>query len=96
MIFVLGGSIIGRNQGYGPARYLTPEEVMEVAEAIAGLDDEVIRSCWNPAAMEEAEIYPGDWGGDDALPWLMDSLHKLREFYSIAASRGSAVLIYLA
>lgn len=92
---VLGGSDVGPDHGYGPVRYLTPAEVAAVADAMAQLDNGTIRSRWNPTAMGDARVYPGLWDQDDALPWLLDSFQELQEFYSLAASRGSAMLLYL-
>ena len=92
---VLGGTEIGPDQGYGPVRYLSPDEVAEVAAALARVDDDTVRRNWQPQLLEEKQIYPGGWDEAESLDWLIDSLAQLRTFYVQAAGRGSAVLAYL-
>jgi Domain of unknown function (DUF1877) len=93
---VLGGTEIGPDQGYGPVRYVTPEEVAEVAAAVTKVDDTQLRCNWQPQRLTEKQIYPGGWEEAESLDWLIDSLAQLRSFYAEAAKSGSAVLIYLA
>lgn len=94
---VLGGTEIGGDVGYGPAKYLTPEEVKEVAKALAGLDEAALRAKFNPKAMADAKVYPEDlWEGeDDAFEYLLENFAMLSIFFQDASARGNAVLFYL-
>jgi hypothetical protein len=56
---VFGGSEIGENRGYGPARYFAPSRVAEIAGALQSpsLEREV-HGRFDGAAMTQLEIYP--------------------------------------
>ncbi len=90
---VLGGTQIGEDTGYGPARYLTPEQVCRVAEAFGSVTQETLLYRCNREAMNAAAIYPTDVG--EASGYLLGYLDDLREFYNSATAHGHAVLICL-
>jgi len=58
---LLGGIEIGEDEGYAPARYLTPEEVREDAAALSPLPTEKLAERYVPEALDKAEIYPEIW-----------------------------------
>src|SRR5579871_1173698 len=95
---VLGGTALGDDDegfsGYGPARYFTPPQVAELAEAMnrPGLDAESVAR-FDAKRMSDLGIYPG-WRDSDA-DWLLDGLRNLRDFYSKAAAGGHAVVTCL-
>jgi hypothetical protein len=95
---VLGGTEIGEDHGYGPARYLSASQVKAVAAALSAMTHETLRQRYDAAAMNEAGVYPGRWedGHDnDSLDWLLQAFDELRRFYQGAADRGNAVIKYL-
>ena len=93
---VLGGVEIGEDAGYGPARYITPDEVRAAAEVIRSLPREVLGKRYDAAAMAENEIYPDIWDeGDDAADYLLSYYESLRNYYLDAASKGNAMLKYI-
>jgi len=94
---VVGGHEIGDDIGYGPARFLTPEQVGQVAAALAAVTGDEFARRYDPAAMEKQQIYPGIWEreGDEGLAWLRHYLPVLGRFYADAAGRGDAVLLWL-
>src|SRR5579863_7993210 len=55
---ILGGTEIGEDIGYGPARYLSVEEVRTVAATLAATPRNVIAERYQPEAMERAGVYP--------------------------------------
>jgi hypothetical protein len=93
---VLGGTELGEDDlGYGPARYLTPDEVVRSSSALA----ELTRSAdplerFDPELMSSMSIYPGHWEGNDRA-WLEDALARLASFFADASARGSAVVACL-
>ena len=93
---VLGGTELGEDElGYGPARYLTPDEVSRSSSALTeliGSADPLER--FDPALMSSMSIYPGHWEDDDRA-WLEDGLARLASFFSDASARGSAVVACL-
>src|SRR5262245_56989103 len=58
---VLGGREIGSDLGYGPARYLEPSEVTDIAGALAPLTTEALAARFDPIVMDQHKIYPGHW-----------------------------------
>jgi hypothetical protein len=90
---ILGGKKIGGDVGYGPARFLTPAQVREVAEALAATSkDELIRR-YDVAAMERAKIYT--FRGEDVMEDGLYYFDKLAEYYAEAAELGNGVLLYI-
>ena len=92
---ILGGTEIGEDIGYGPARYLTPDQVQAAASALSGVAPEVFGARFNHSALTAAEIYPEIWQDGDGLEYVLGYYSDLRAFYLAAAERGDSVLIYL-
>lgn len=95
---VLGGTALGDDDegfsGYGPARYFTPSQVAELAEALNGPDLEAESAArFDPKRMSDLGIYPG-WQSSDA-DWVLDGFRSLRDFYSKASADGHAVVTCL-
>jgi len=89
---VFGGTEIGEDQGYGPARYFTPAQVTEIAAALGSPSlEQELKARFDAAAMTQMAIYPGVWGEDDRY-WLIDAFRTLREFYAAATQAGLAVV----
>ncbi len=95
-----GGEAIGDvDVGYGPARALSPAEVREFQQALAGVTPEDFRARFNPAEMKTLNIYPDIWdrdpAEDDPLGYCLDYFKVLRNFVDETAFRKQALLIYL-
>lgn len=93
---VLGGEQVGDEMGYGPARFLQPEQVHDIAAWLP--DDTVFKSRFDPKAMEKAGIYPdGIWegDGDGTLDFLLENYRELVAFYKSAAERGDGAILWL-
>jgi Domain of unknown function (DUF1877) len=92
---VFGGEEFGPEIGYGPARFLTADQVQEMADALARLPAEVLAKRFNPEDMAAKEIYPDViWlrDGPRALDYALEGYQRLQAFYRDAAARGEAVL----
>lgn len=96
---MLGGEPFGEDLGYGEPRYLTPDQVREVAAALAAVDDDALVARYDGAAFDAAGVYPGGFGGEmGAEEWLeeiVDRAAEVRAFYADAASRGRYVVLAL-
>ncbi|MCS0582187.1 YfbM family protein [Massilia pinisoli] len=95
---ILDGTEIGPDLDYGPARYLTPDEVKTVAQALAALAPETLAQRYDPDAVEEKNIYPAIWAeeGAEGLEYLLSYYSALQRFYTDAAARGDVVIHWLA
>jgi len=91
---VFAPTLIGEDVGYGPARLLMPNEVVDVSKALAPMTaDKLKRRCdWN--AMNEREIYPQAWriGDED---YLADNFIHLKKLYDSAARRRMSVVQWI-
>ena len=82
--------------GYGPAHYLTPEQVAGIHRKIASLTEADLKAHYDPEAMnEEEELYPSlDWNEED-FEYLYFHFQALQSFFATAASRGEAMITFL-
>jgi hypothetical protein len=99
---IMGGIEIPDGQkimGYGPARYLTPSVVREVAEALDSFPIEEKVESFDPQAAENAKVYPRMRGmkelEKDEKEGLTNYFHLLRDFYRDAAAKGHAMLLWV-
>jgi hypothetical protein len=89
---VFGGSAIGEDRGYGPARYFAPAQVVEIAGALQspGLERK-LHARFDAVAMTQLGIYPGGWETDDH-DWLIKAFRTLCDFYAAASQAEQAVV----
>ena len=94
-----GGQIVDEEQdlGYGPAYYITPEQVQKISQSLKEVSDEEIQKRYNPEKMMQLGLYPEVWTEQpkEGLELLMESIQDLRKFYERAATEGKAVVTYL-
>ena len=84
--------------GMGGAGVLTPQQVREVAAALAAVSPKTLRARYDPQRMTALKIYPDVmWlrDGQEALDWVMTQFEPLVRFYADTAARGDAVFIYM-
>ncbi len=92
---ILGGRELpdqDKIMGYGPARYLTPDQVREVSLALQQISEKDVVRRFNLDAARAAGIYALDQPED--LEYLKFHLRKLKAYYKSAAARGNAMLLY--
>ena len=89
---VFGGTEIGEDRGYGPARCFSPVQVAEIAAALQSpsLESE-LHARFDAEVMTQMGIYPGVWETDDH-DWLIDAFRTLRDFYAAASQAQQAVV----
>ena len=91
---MFGGTEIVEDQGYGPARYFSPAQVVEIAAALQSPSlEQELAARFDAAAMTQLGIYPGVWESDDE-DWLVQAFHTLRDFYA-ATSNGEQAVVTL-
>lgn len=94
---VLGGTELpDTDAGYGPFRYLHPEEVQATSKALAEISSDELWSRFNADRAQAAEIYPQAWRGDDQeREYVQSNFAALQQLYAKAAASGNAMLLYL-
>lgn len=97
VLVIMGGTELGDDENYGPARYLTPEQVREVAHFLDGVPPKEFARHYAPAAMDAADIYPKIWVRDGAqgLEYILMHYEPLRTFYRGMAAKGHGVFHWL-
>ena len=97
---VTGGREVGDlDVGYGPARVLTyPQKREQRRDWLNNIEEDELRSRFNPEDMLAKEIYPDIWARDpeedDTLGYLW-SARTLRGFLNQAVDEGLGILVYL-
>lgn len=94
---VLSAQILDEEQdlGYGPAHFLSPDQVIESNEALQKLDFEKVKKEYDGKAMDEKGIYPGNWDDSEAKEYVLEYFEELLTFYQKAADNKEAVLMFL-
>jgi uncharacterized protein DUF1877 len=90
---ILGGKEIGPDIGYGPARYLEPSEVKEIAKVLKNVSKKDLAVRFDLRAMQAAKIYA--CRDADELELAQDYFAQMTDYYGEAAKRGDAMLLYL-
>ena len=93
---VMGGTETPFDAAYGKVRFLKPEEVREVVDALSKISVEDLRSRFDPVAFTKAEVYPnprpGGWDMEqmESVFWIYP---QLVAFFRDAAREGNVVLL---
>ncbi len=90
---ILGGTEIGEDLGYGPARYLTPDQVREAAQALSAITSEDFARRFDPQTIRQAGVYALE--NDATADYCVQYFEKLVAYYRDAAAKGNAMLLYL-
>lgn len=94
-----GDALTWFDTGYGPPLLLTPDDVREVAAALAPVGDEEVTDAFDPDAMRGGDLYcppPDDAASQQAyLDELRGHVRACRAFFAAAAARGDGALYYL-
>ncbi|MDO4877738.1 MAG: YfbM family protein [Neisseria sp.] len=94
---ILSSELIDEEQdlGYGPAHYLTADEVAAFAPRLNAITPEDLRRNFLPEKMED--VYPDIWQDESetALEYLQYHFKQLQKFYTCAAEEKQAVIGFI-
>ena len=91
---ILGGTEFPIPADYGALRYLTPQEVREVNEALAGVDPQKLIERLDKKDADSKGIYLGHLMDEpDEWTYLPELFDDFKSFYQDAAKKGNAVLL---
>lgn len=94
--FLLTGTEIGEDIGYGPARAFHAAQVRAIQTVLQPLTPETLRAHYNPADMNEQGIYPDIWDkGDEPLEYLLENYATLKSFIDECVAKDRGLIIYL-
>jgi len=81
--------------GYGPAQYLTSEQVKETNSELQQLDIEALKNTTTGSDMVAKGIYPGIWDKGNTMEHLFDTFREFLAFYQQAAENNQAVVSFI-
>ena len=87
---VLGGTPIGPDDDFGPARYLEPREVAAVARALEEIDRSSLFRHWPPGFLSRWRLYSAGGVHEDGL---YGAFTKLRDYYRSAHANDEAMIL---
>jgi len=96
---LFSGQLVDPEQdlGYGPANYLTPEQVRQISGQLAAFSAADVKSKFDPVKMTELSVYPQIWNRQDAeiFDYLLEYFEEVQSFYQAAAGENQAVITFL-
>lgn len=97
---VLGGTEFGDDEGYGPARMLSPAAVTQASAALDQLGSDGFEAQIDLPRLSELSIYPDIWDdpseANELRTWLSDSFDVLAQTFRSATQRGQAMVVLCA
>ncbi|KJS01998.1 MAG: hypothetical protein VR68_04000 [Peptococcaceae bacterium BRH_c4a] len=94
---ILGGQSLGdQDLGYGPPKYITPEQVKEAYWVLSMLSFDELRKSYNPDRFSEAGAYPNVWDEEgEELDYLLSYLNEIITFFKLASENGEAIIFWV-
>lgn len=91
---IIGGTELGPDFSYGPARLLEPDEVRHLETMLRAVPTATLQAAFDVRALDADSVYPRIWDEDPGELWDETAryLEALREFLATAAGAGAAVL----
>ena len=92
-----GGEEVGDDDGYGPPRLFSPEEVREIDAALTAISDDVLWSRFDPEQMSAEGVYPDCWdeSEDELREEYLGYFHEMKTVIKNASTKGKSLLISL-
>ena len=95
-----GGMEVGaRDDGFGPSRAFSPDEVREIWSSIEPITAEFLQAQYTAQALVDNRIYPEnawDTSSDfDFADFIASNYRELRNFLESANAENQAVVVYL-
>jgi hypothetical protein len=97
---VRGGEEVGDiPSDEGTARVFTADEVKTLTKALGALSEKTLLARYEPARMQQEDIYPGFWEEPppdlDPKEELLSYFEELRKFTATVARRGHGLLVFI-
>jgi hypothetical protein len=94
---LFSGQIVDEEQdmGYGPAHYLTSEQVKQLNKELDMITSDHLRRKYDGKKMNAAGIYPQVWDEPESLDYVLDNFEQLKAFYKTAERENKAVITFI-
>ena len=91
---VMGGTPVGEDLGFGPARMLDDVEVARVSSALTSITTGEFEKRFDVEKMHDVyAFHPED--AEDEWPVISELFEELKKFYASAAEQSCGMLLYL-
>jgi hypothetical protein len=92
-----GGEEVGEDDGYGPPRLFSPDEVEEIDAALSAISDDQLWSRFDPEQMSTEGVYPDCWDEPevDLREEYVFYFHEMKKVVNNARAAGNALLVML-
>ena len=96
-----GGTPVGDDLGFGPARVFRPLEVAAIADALANVTQPMLLARFDLKKLEKLEIYPGRWAevnlrSDYDLGYYFGPFEELKRVSVRAKQERLAMMVWIA
>lgn len=93
---IFGGQTIVEDidLGYGPGRYLTADQVIEINKALKQIKKEELALKYDVTIFRESSVYPFEWQKEDA-DYLLEYWDEIVQFYDDASNKENAIIFYI-
>lgn len=98
LAFILGGTPVGDDLGDGPARVFASTDVRRIAAALALVNVDTLRSRFDPAVLQQQQIYPATWnapGKASSFEAIAEAFDALKDFVTTTAQAEAGMILYL-
>jgi hypothetical protein len=95
---LFSGQIINEEEdmGYGPAHYLTPEQVADLNNQVSVITIADLKMNYDPVRMLALDVYPEIWEeGDGAFDYIAENFNTLKNVFSEATKNGEAIITFI-
>ncbi|HHC24371.1 MAG TPA: DUF1877 family protein [Desulfobacterales bacterium] len=90
---IMGGEEIGEALDYGPPRWLTPSEVVEILNVLSEISEKDLAKRVNDAFLAMTDLsYRNE---KDVISYLTWAFTTMRDYYKLAADNAQGMLIML-
>lgn len=77
-------------------RLFRPDEVQEIDRALDDIDVDLLRERYDPARMQELDIYPNIWDqGEETIDYCLQYFGELQDFVADTTRQQRAMLIFV-
>jgi len=91
---VMGGTAIGEDLGFGPARMLDDHEVTKVSDALANITRSDFEKRFDVEKMQDIYAFHAE-DAEDEWPVLSELFDEMKTFYATAAEQSCGMILYL-
>jgi hypothetical protein len=94
---LFSGQIIDEDQdmGYGPAHFITIEQVKQLNKELDKITGDDIRQKYDGKKMNDVGIYPEIWDEPESLNYILDNFELLKEFYRTAEKENKGAITFI-